>query len=370
MNILHLSSENSWRGGEQQIAYLIEESIKHGIKCIVGCKKDSAFEKWCIEKQIPFYPLGFKNQFDVVTSLKIKSICEKEKIDFVHMHSSHSHAVGVWASVLGNKTPNILSRRVDFPIKNNPISRFKYNHPSILKTICVSDAIKTIMQKDVKHPEKCITIHSGIDLSRFENYEHNNLLKEEFNLDPKTIVVGNISAIAPHKDYPTFIKTAKKILETNDNFHFFIIGDGPSRSEIETEINRLKLNHKITLTGFRTDIPKLINALDIFLITSETEGLGTTILDAAANKIPVVATRGGGIPEFIEHNKTGLLSNIYDSDSLAENVLNLSENEGLQQSLTENAHNKLIEQFTKERTAQQTFKIYEQINNGNSVKNP
>jgi glycosyltransferase involved in cell wall biosynthesis len=187
------------------------------------------------------------------------------------------------------------------------------------------------------------------------------VLRNSFGIDSKKKIVANISAIAPHKHYKTFVDTAAKILSQNTDFHFFIIGDGPCRNEIELYVKEKNLSENITFTGFRNDIPEIFPDLDFFLMTSETEGLGSTLLDAAANRVPIISAKAGGIPEFVEDRKTGLLSDIYDSESLAKHILELDKNSELQKTLTVNAFNKLVNAFTKDKMAQKTIEIYDTI---------
>lgn len=142
---------------------------------------------------------------------------------------------------------------------------------------------------------------------------------------------------------------------------FFIVGDGPLFSEVENYIKERKLEGKIIMTGFRDDVPKIIKELDVFLITSKTEGLGTTVLDAFANHIPMVATQAGGIPEAVRHNETGLTAPIKDAKQLANHVVHLLENKGLAESLTNNAYQLLVEKFTKDKMAQGNIEVYQAV---------
>ncbi len=361
IRILHLSSERSWRGGEQQIAYLIDElTDNHNVINFVACRKKSAFEQHCKDHGIKNFTLPFANEFDIYTAWKVRSICKKENIDIVHIHSGHSHAIAVWSSILGNSSKLILSRRVDFPIKRNWFSRFKYNYRGIAKIICVSEAIQKIMEQDLKDPRKCLTIHSGIDLNRFQNIEVSPVtIQEELKIPKDQKIVANISAIAPHKDYFTFVDTAEKVIKKRKNTTFLIVGEGPEKAYIARYISEKKLQNKIILTGFRRDVPNLFRQIDALLITSKTEGLGTTILDAFANKVPVIATNAGGIPEAIEHKITGMLSEVGDSDNLAHNIIEILEDETLTKVLTENGYTKLKEHFTKQTTAFRTFQVYQ-----------
>lgn len=359
MRVLHLSSERSWRGGEQQIAYLIEESSRLGVETFIACRRGSAFEKYCEEQKIQHVALPFFSEFDLYTSFEIKSLCKKLNVDLLHIHSSHSHGLAVWAHLLGNNTDMILHRRVDFPVKNNFLSRYKYNYPAIKKIICVSDKIKAIVSQSLLKPEKCVTIYSGIDLTKFR-YSRGNKLKTEFGIPAGTKLIANVSAIAPHKDYRTFVDTAEAVTKKRQDVIFLIIGDGPCREEISAYIKSKNLECKVVLTGFRTDIPEILPELDIFLITSKTEGLGTTILDAFACNVPVVATAGGGIPELIKDGETGFLAPVGKAAILAEKIFNVLENENLRDLIVSNARKKVTE-FSKEHTAQQTIHVYKEL---------
>jgi glycosyltransferase involved in cell wall biosynthesis len=162
-------------------------------------------------------------------------------------------------------------------------------------------------------------------------------------------------------DYSTFISTAKLLIEEYRlDAHFVIIGDGPLRSDVEQWIEKSGISSYITMTGFRSDVPEILPELDVFLITSETEGLGTSILDAFACEVPVVATAAGGIPVIVHHKETGLLAPIKDYDSLAELVHQLAKDKSLQKHLVEGA-SQLLQRFTKESVAEQTKASYEAL---------
>lgn len=360
MKVLHLVSEKSWRGGEQQVAYLLEELQLQGTACYVACRKNTPFEVYCRQQQVPHIALPFANEFDLLTAYKVKRYCQQQQIDLVHAHSGHSHAISVWAHLLGNNIPIILSRRVDFPVKDNALSRFKYNYKGIRRIICVSDKIKEVVSESLHHPELCVTVHSGIDMSRFENSRKHQLLHQAYNLPASQKLIGNISAIALHKDYFTFVDTAALLLQQRQDLTFFIVGDGPLHEQVEAYVQEKGLQQHIIFTGFRKDIPQLMPELDVLLVTSETEGLGTTILDAFSCHTPVVATAAGGIPEIVRHGQTGLLAPVKDANTLAGHVKQLLNTPPLGKQLTENAY-QLALTFTKEHTAHKTAAVYKEV---------
>lgn len=360
MRVLHLSSEKSWRGGEQQIAYLIGELKNHGVDCHVICRKNSAFSQNCLEQGWSFQEAGFKNSFDILSAIKVLKYCRTHHIDLVHMHGSGSHGVGVLSVALGNKSKFILSRRVDFPLKNNIFSRWKYNHPSIKSILCVSDKIKEIVEKSIDNKGICRTVYSGIELEKFSQSAKQNSLRKKYDLDEQTKLIGNTSAIADHKDYFTFVNTAEEVLKRQNNVCFFIFGTGPLLKEVKDYIEKKGLTEKIIFTGFVHNIPEVLPELDVFLMTSKTEGLGTSLLDAMAAGVPIVATEAGGIPEIVIDGNTGLSAKVHDFITLSDHVINLIHNPELGTRLVNNAA-KFVLKFDKKETAKHTIQVYKEI---------
>ena len=367
LSVMHLSSEKGWRGGEQQIAYLIGELNSLGVNNHVVCRAGSAFHEYCIKKSIPHTSRPFTNSYEVSSAIAIKKLCQKLSIDIVHMHSSRGHSIGFISSLFGNSSKLILSRRVDFPVKGNWFSRWKYNHPNIERIVCVSDKIREVMLPSIKNSSVLHVVHSGVDIGRFE--QQGNILREEYTLSHATKIVANISALADHKDYFTFLNSVLEFKKNGiENIKFFIIGDGELRSPIEQYIEAHGLTDDVIMTGFRTDINQIFHEIDVFLMTSKEEGLGTTVLDAFANKVPVVATAGGGIPEMVKHEQTGLLYSVGDAQGLASGVRRVLDDSKFASQLTSNAHHLLSEKFTKERTASKTLDIYQGVVSDEKVK--
>lgn len=356
MNIVHLSAEKTWRGGEQQIAYLIDELNKLNQKQLVICRKNSAFEIYCKEQNIPYKSIKFKNQFDIKSSIQVKNICKSFHADVMHLHSSHAHAIAVWSYYLGNPTPMVLSRKVDFPVSKNILSNIKYNCKGIKKIICVSNAIKEIMQQSIDKKSKLEVVYDGIDLEKFKNPDK-NYLRKEFNLPADKIIIANTSALADHKDYPTFIK-AIKYLKGKINAQYFIIGDGPLKNAIQNLVIEEGLEKDIIFTGFRNDIKEILPSIQYFVLSSKTEGLGSSILDAYAAKVPVICTDAGGIKE-IAYSNTAMINKVGDYQQIGESILHLINNKEHEQALVKNAYEH-VQAYDKKIMASKTLAVYQQ----------
>lgn len=280
----------------------------------------------------------------------------------LHTHDSPAHTFAyLAASFFGLKIPLIVHRRVDFPIGKNLLSSWKYNAHSVSQIICVSDYIRHLITPDIRQPDKLVTVHSGIDLQRFEladNSLKTNRLRSEFQIPSHHFLIVNIAAIAPHKDYFTFVKTAEKLIHDDFPATFLAIGgDGGELAQIRQFIQEKKLEDRVILTGFRKDVPQILPELDLLLFTSKTEGLGTSILDAFACGVPVVATNAGGIPEVVEAGVTGLVCEVGDAECLADAVRKLLTDNILRSKLVENAKRR-VQQFSKSAMASAILEIY------------
>jgi glycosyltransferase involved in cell wall biosynthesis len=358
MKVLHVSSEASWRGGEQQIAYLLQESRKKGIHVELLLRKESAFQAWAEKENFPFTSVSFSGLSLIGAALQLKK-CAKN-VDLIHVHSGKGHDVLAIAYLLGLKTPSILSRRVDFPVKKSLWASWKYNHPRITRVLCVSDAIRDMIRPALKNPMLAVTVHSGVDLERYAGIKASGALRKILEIDEDRILIGVLAALAPHKDLFTFISTAALLKAEGMNALFVIMGEGNLRTELEAFVKEKGVQNELQMIGFRTDALQLLPDLNIFLITSKTEGLGTSIIDAMASGVPVIATRAGGIPELVIDGKTGALADVGDARGLADQVKKVLADKSLQQEFTQSAKAH-IQDFSYQRTAEKTFIIYEEV---------
>jgi len=220
---------------------------------------------------------------------------------------------------------------------------------------------KSLPQKRVE------TVYSGIDIEHFST-KNKGVLRKEFDIEKEIPIVANIAAIAPHKDYFTWVKTVEQLVQKGVKACFLIIGsDGGELADIQKFVEKKGLQDNIIFTGFRKDIPQILPEIDVLLFSSKTEGLGTTILDTFASKTVVVSTDAGGIPELVENENTGLVAPVGNFKKLAEQVEEVLHNPHRYPQLVENAFEK-VKRFTKEKMAVRTLEVYLEIFLNNKTK--
>ncbi|MFT5512432.1 MAG: glycosyltransferase involved in cell wall biosynthesis [Bacteroidia bacterium] len=361
ITILHISSPLSWRGGEQQLMYLHKGLLSLGYNSKVFCPNEGILaSKLSIAERVLY---SKRSGFDPFVAYKLAKFCRANKIDLIHAHDAHAHTTAVLAaSVFRNKTPVILSRRVDFPIGGSWFSKYKYNHKRVKAILCVSNVIRDMVKPAIHASHiQVVTVHSGVDLSRFKSVTPIDI-KAELSLPENAKLVANFSALAGHKDYFTFIDTAEVICGERSEVVFLIFGKGELEEELKIYVKSKNLVKQVLFVGFRNNLPEIYPNIDVLLFTSKTEGLGTTVLDAFASMVSVVATRAGGVPEMVIHEETGLLSPIGDSKSLANQVIQTLDDQNLSKRLTENALKK-CESFSVDHLVRRTKNWYTNVLN-------
>lgn len=362
MKVLHVSTPSSWRGGEQQVAYLAGALHEEGILQWVLTPSSSELSRRVAIPSERVCHFSHRGLLNLGLAWRIARLCRIHTIDLVHTHDSQAHSAAVMASALfGLHRPLVVSRRVDFPVSPNPFSRWKYNHPAVRRILCVSEEIKRITASSIRNQAVLEVVHSGIDLDRYaEPSAVGRNIRDELSLAPETCLIGNMSALADHKDYPTWIRTVKRLSDTNPAFRFIIAGTGPDEESIRQQIRESGLQDVVFMLGFRADVAAVIHALDVFLITSKTEGLGTIVLEALAAGVPVVATRAGGIPEMIVDGETGLLASIGDDAALSRCVLRIFTDAALCERLVTEGKRKAAA-FSFRYTAMKTLQAYRAV---------
>ncbi len=358
MEIAHITSETGLRGGERQLVYLINELEKRGVTNRLICPANAQISKLVsadvinLEVDSPFRPTNW---------FQLKKIIQSIGSPIVHLHNPDAHTLAFLAPI-PKSVPFVLHRRTMFPIKSNFLTTRKYQTNQIQKIICISDAIKNYVDKTIANPQRNITIHDGVDLNRpiSVRSESSKKLKAELHIPESSKIIGNASALTFEKGWDKFLETAKSIIKTRNDVHFIVAGQGSLEHELKDKVVNLGIAEKVHFIGFRQNISKILSGLDVLLMPSRIEGLGTVIMEAFFARTPVVSTRVGGIPELVVHNQTGLLSEVDDISSLREHVLALLENPEQSTLLTKNAANHLLH-FSLDSMTDKTMDVYRSL---------
>lgn len=236
----------------------------------------------------------------------------------------------------------------------------KFFYKSIDSIITVSEANRKQLTNYFElFRDKIHVIHNGVQVDKYimdENPEKSRILLN-FPIQKKLVVV--VGRLHEQKGHSYLIHAARKIIDTLPACHFVFVGDGELRDSLQKEIGQLGLNDYFTFSGFRTDIPRILNAIDLFVLPSLDEGLPLVLLEAMAAGKPVIATNVGGVAELVQNNQTGIIIQPGRVDEIASAIINLLKSDKQMKMFGNQAHEYVLQNFSQEMMQKKTYENYE-----------
>lgn len=229
------------------------------------------------------------------------------------------------------------------------------------RVIAISQYVRKHLVDDFNvDKQKISLVYNGINASDYRIIKDPVLkaeAKKRFGLD-KRVVIGIVARLSPVKGHKFLILAFKELSKVIANGMLFIVGDGPDKDNLLNLVKELNIQDHVLFHPSVEDTSEILGAMDIFCVPSLKEGLGLSILEASISGIPVVAASVGGIGEIITHNKTGILIPSSDPSAIKEAIINLIDDSGLRNSITENAFSLVKEKFSLAEMVSKTIKVY------------
>jgi glycosyltransferase involved in cell wall biosynthesis len=372
-NLLYIITKLELGGAQKQLLSLISHLDKErynlflftayegllipDFSALLGLKiKRSKF----IERSINFFN-------DSIALFEIYYYIKKNNIDIVHTHSSKAGILGRIAAKIANVKIIIhtvhgwsfndyqcFSRRQLFIWLERLTARFTQQ----LIVVSRYDKQKGLSYR-IGNEKKYSIINYSINYEEFKIQDKD--IRNELGINSGDLVIGMVSCFKPQKSPQDFIKLAYLIHQKLPNIKFILVGDGVLRKNIERLIRNHHLQSEVILTGWRVDIPRILSALDVFLLTSRWEGLPITVLEAMASAKPVIVTNTGGVSEVINEGETGFLVPPGNLEEMLKKATILLSSEELREKIGQNARASLGSNFTLIEMAKKTQDLYSNL---------
>lgn len=323
LHIIHANLAKGFRGGERQTVLLIEAlaDICPTASQTLVCRPDSPMREELAE----------------VTNVRIVSAKHQlsghyatGNADIVHAHEAKA-VHWAWLHLKLYKTPYIITRRVDTPIKRKCTNLIFYKQADCC--VAISNAIATELSS--LSPLPIPVIPSALTPS----VPDSDIAASLRSLYGKKFIVGHIGALVDkHKGQRVLLETAQLLEKDYSDILFLLFGKGEDEASLKKESESLT---NIKWMGFKTNILDYISAFDLFAFPSRNEGLGSILLDVMNAKVPIIASDVGGIPDIVKHQQTGLLVPANDANALAKGIISLKENSAFRQHLAQGATERL-----------------------------
>lgn len=209
--------------------------------------------------------------------------------------------------------------------------------------------------------DKVTTIYNGIDLSAFlkmNNAFERSAVRAEMRMPSDANVLVTVAVLRPPKGIQFMIRALPAILASHPNTYYLIVGGGSHHNALLEEVNKAGVNKRVIFAGMRKDVPKLLAASDVFVLPTLTEALPTVLAEAMAVKLPIVASRVGGIPEMIANGQNGILVEPEDVNGLVKACLHLLENPEKRLDMGEEGWKTVNRKFSIGRQVDQLRELY------------
>lgn len=364
LRVLHIDTEKTWRGGENQMRLLMQGS-SGTVQSYLATPPDSiAAQK--LKDIAKIIPLPLRGLALIPSAYKLAKLCRQESIPLIDCQTSKAHSLALLVKAFNPDIRIVVHRRVDYQPGKTLLNRRKYHSPSVAAYVPISHAIRDVLKVYGIPDRKIFTVRSAIDPQPFRYLPEDKTaakqkLCAQLNIDPQIPLIANVAYHTPQKGIETLLEALALVATAGLPFHCLLAGDGPLTPQLKTSAKILRIDKHLHFLGIRNDIPDILAAADIFCLPSNFEGLGTSILEAIHSNCTVAASCVGGIPEMIEHGHNGLLSAVGDPQDLAANLKKLLQNPSLRHQFCQASRQIVQDKFSVEAMVEGNLAVYRQV---------
>jgi glycosyltransferase involved in cell wall biosynthesis len=345
--IVHVASGREWRGGQRQVWLLARELGRLGIDQVVVTGRNSELGRRLTASGVRVRPATWRAGLDPrVIWPTIQELRSRPAI--VHAHDGHAFTLASVCSALTG-SPLVVTRRVTFPLRRS--AHWQRAH----RVIAISNAVRDALVTDGLEPERLVLIPSAVDLQDLQPSAEPGI-RRRLGLPENGQVAVSLGALTPEKDQQTLIAAAELLVRDLPGLHWVVVGDGPLGQKLSSQIAHLGLQERVHLLSGEADPHLLVGDADVFVLSSTSEGLGSSALAAMALGVPVVATRVGGIPDLLGTGG-GLLVPPRNPPALAAAVRRVLTDAELRQDLTQKARQQAA-RFSVGAMAERVLSVY------------
>jgi glycosyltransferase involved in cell wall biosynthesis len=303
VKILHVETGRHLYGGALQVLYLLRGLKAERVESVLLCPAGSAISQVAAEVA-RVYAVPMRGEADPTFAWRLWRTMLRERPDILHIHSRRG--ADLWGSLVTrwSGVPAVLTRRVDNP-EPGWLARWKYRPFHTVVTI--SEGIRRVLLAEGVPPTKVQCVRSAIEVAAWQHPADRGWFAREFELPEAALPVGVIAQLIERKGHRYLIEALPAILARVPAARFLFFGQGPLKGELEARCRECGVAGQVVFAGFRDDLPRILPNLSLVVHPALMEGLGVSLIQAAAAGVPVVASRAGGMPEIVRDGVNGVL---------------------------------------------------------------
>ena len=358
-------------GGTEVLACRLGQRLQGEFDFLYVCLDEIGSLGESLQEQ-GFKVVSLKRQpgIDWRCSLRLSRLIKQERVDAIHAHQYTPFFYSMTARLFGGRVPVLFTEHgrfhPDYPRRKRMIfNRFFLRQKD--RCIGVGNAVRHALIQNEGIPESRVgVIYNGIDMSPYQNGQRGAdraQVRADLGLNENEFVVAQVARLDYLKDHLTAVRVIERVARECDRVRLLLVGDGPEREAIEAEIQKRGVSSQVRLLGLRSDVSRILAASDAFLLTSISEGIPLTIIEAMCAGLPVVSTRVGGIPEIVENEVTALLAAAGDDEGLARQLLRMSADPHRCKEMGQNGKLHAFSHFSEDRMHSEYAALYRDMLN-------
>jgi len=296
--------------------------------------------------------------FDWRCARRLAALLRRERIDLIHAHQYTPFFYALAARHLRSRPPILFTEHgrwfPDFPRPK----RMLFNRALLGRrdrVVGVGEAVRRALVENEGIPAARVgVIYNGVDLTPYRNPTRDRAtirhrVREELGIPESALLLAQVARLDDLKDHATAVRAMARVVAALPQAMLLIVGDGPERTKIERLVAQLGIGQSVRLVGTRGDVPEILQAADLFLLSSKSEGIPLTVIEAMAARLPVVSTDVGGVGEIVVAGETGMLVPAGDVAALAAAAIDLLPDAARRARLGEQGFRRAIDKFDEAR---------------------
>lgn len=364
MKILQTCLSLSWGGMEMYTLHtsLLLKQAGHQVNLL--CANNSRLKTEAESKGIKCYTVPYKYKF-IRNLSELVSILKENSYDIIHSEASKDLWFIVPALIIALKnTPLLLTKHVGSNIiKKDFLHKLLYNRVDL--ALAISEVIKrNLIETTPLRREKIELLHDAIDADRFNPYKiDHNKVRKEFRISNNEILIGMTGRFSPGKGHEEFLAAAKELCSRHSNLRFMIVGEASRGEEeyagsIKELAGKFGINDKVIFTGYRSDIPEILAALDIYLFPSHAEAFGLALVEAMSMELPTVCSNSDGVLDIAVEGVTSFLFSTGDQKELMKKIEFLIKDPKKRLEFGKQGRKRVLDNFNTDLFTKKLLKIY------------
>ncbi|MDT0497106.1 glycosyltransferase [Algiphilus sp. W345] len=357
MKVVHLETGRHLYGGAQQVAYLLSALPRELVDSHLVCVPDAQIGAAVASLGLPVHELPMTGDLDLAFIGRFRRLLRQLQPDLVHIHSRRGADVLGGLAARRAKVPAILSRRVDNP---EPWLSVRFKYPLFDAVLAISNGVRDALRASGVS-QAIEVVRSSVDPAPWREPAPREEFLRSFDLDETAITIGVVAQLIMRKGHHVLLQALPPLVARHPNLRVLCFGQGSRREALEAAARELGLSEVVRFVGFHKDLSRWMGHFDLLAHPALMEGLGVTLLQAAAAGVPVIACRAGGMPEAVHDGVNGILVPPGEVDPLREALARLLDDAALRQRYAEAGRRLADTEFSIAAMAEGTLAAYRAV---------